>query len=141
MPEAGVLSARGPTEQESADIQLGLKVAKTTSGLDIGQTVVIKNGTILAVEAFEGTDAAIARAGELGGVGAVVVKVAKRGHDMRFDIPVIGEHTMKSLRRIKAAALAIEAKRTILLDREVVVAEANRQGLCLVAMEVGQPGS
>ncbi len=136
MPEAGVLGARAPTEQESADIQLGLKVAKMTSGLDIGQTVVIKNGTILAVEAFEGTDAAIARAGELGGAGAVVVKVAKRGHDMRFDIPVVGEHTMKSLRRIKASVLAVEAKRTILLDREVVVGEADRQGLCLVAVEV-----
>ena len=135
MPEAGVLSARAPTEQESADIELGLKVAKTTSGLDIGQTVVIKNGTILAVEAFEGTDAAIARAGELGGAGAVVVKVAKRGHDMRFDIPVVGEHTMKSLRRIKASVLAVEAKRTILLDREVVVGEADRQGLCLVAVK------
>ncbi len=135
MPEAGVLSARAPTEQESADIELGLKVAKTTSGLDIGQTVVIKNGTILAVEAFEGTDAAIARAGELGGAGAVVVKVAKRGHDMRFDIPVVGEHTMKSLRRIRASVLAVEAKRTILLDREVVVGEADRQGLCLVAVK------
>ena len=135
MPEAGVLSARAPTEQESADIELGLKVAKTTSGLDIGQTVVIKNGTILAVEAFEGTDAAIARAGERGGAGAVVVKVAKRGHDMRFDIPVVGEHTMKSLRRIRASVLAVEAKRTILLDREVVVGEADRQGLCLVAVK------
>ena len=135
MPEAGVLSARAPTEQESADIELGLKVAKTTSGLDIGQTVVIKNGTILAVEAFEGTDAAIARAGELGGAGAVVVKVVKRGHDMRFDIPVVGEHMMKSLCRIRASVLAVEAKRTILLDREVVVGEADRQGLCLVAVK------
>lgn len=141
MPEVGLLSARAPTEQEKADIDLGLKVAKTTSGLDIGQTVVIKNGTILAVEAFEGTDAAIARAGELGGPGAVVVKVAKRGHDMRFDIPVIGEHTMKSLRRVKAAVLAVEAKRTILLDREVVIAEANRQGLCLVSIAVESSGS
>ncbi len=135
MPEAGVLSVRAPTEQESADIELGLKVAKTTSGLDIGQTVVIKNGTVLAVEAFEGTDAAIARAGALGGAGAVVVKVAKRGHDMRFDIPVVGEYTMKSLRRIKASVLAVEAKRTILLDREVVVREADRQGVCLVAVK------
>jgi len=135
MPEAGVLSARGPTEQEKADIELGRTVAKLTSGLDIGQTVVIKNGTILAVEAFEGTDAAIERAGKLGGAGAVVVKVAKRRHDMRFDIPVIGEHTMKSLRRIKASALAVEAKRTILLDRDLVVREADRQSLCLVAME------
>jgi DUF1009 family protein len=97
--------------------------------------VVIKNGTILAVEAFEGTDAAIERAGKLGGAGAVVVKVAKRRHDMRFDIPVVGEHTMKSLRRIKASALAVEAKRTILLDRDLVIREADRQNLCLVAME------
>ena len=135
MPEAGVLSARRPTEHEMADIELGKNVAKLTSGLDIGQTVVIKNGTILAVEAFEGTDAAIERAGKLGGAGAVVVKVAKRRHDMRFDIPVVGEHTMKSLRRIKASALAIEAKRTILLDWDLVVREADRQNLCLVAME------
>ena len=136
MPKIGLLSARAPSEQEQVDIALGLKVAKTTSGLDIGQTVVIKNGTILAVEAFEGTDVAIARAGELGGAGAVVVKVAKRGHDMRFDIPVVGEHTMKSLRRIKAAVLAVEANRTILLDRDVLIAEANRQNLCMVAVAV-----
>lgn len=134
MPAAGVLGARGPTPEEQADIELGLKVAKMTSGLDIGQTVVIKQGTILAVEAFEGTDAAIARAGELGGPGAVIVKVAKRGHDMRFDIPVVGEHTMKSLKKIKAAVLAVEAQRTILLEREKLVAEANRQGLCFVAV-------
>jgi len=140
MPEAGVLSARGPTEWERADIELGMKVAKLISGLDIGQTVVIKNGTILAVEAFEGTDAAVARAGELGGVGAVVVKVAKRGHDMRFDIPVVGEHTMKSLRRIKASVLAVEAKRTILLDRDLVIREADRQNLCLVAIAVETAG-
>jgi hypothetical protein len=139
MPDAGVLSSRGPTEQERADIELGMKVAKLTSGLDIGQTVVIKNGTILAVEAFEGTDAAIARAGELGGVGAVVVKVARRGHDMRFDIPVVGKHTLKSLRRIGASVLAVEAKRTILLDREAVIEEANRQNLFLVAMDVEPP--
>lgn len=136
MPDAGVLGARGPTPEEQNDIDLGLKVAKMTSGLDIGQTVVIKQGTILAVEAFEGTDAAIARAGELGGPGAVIVKVAKRGHDMRFDIPVVGEHTLKSLKKIKAAALAVEAKRTILLEREKLVDEANRQGLCFVAVAV-----
>ncbi len=137
MPEAGVLSARPPTDREKADIEIGLQVAKMTSGLDIGQTVVIKEGTILAVEAFEGTDVAIARAGKLGGPGAVIVKVAKRGHDMRFDIPVVGLHTMKALRRIKAAALAVEAHRTILLEREKIIAEANRLGLSLVAVDVG----
>jgi hypothetical protein len=136
MPAAGVLGARGPTPEEQNDIDLGLKVAKMTSGLDIGQTVVIKQGTILAVEAFEGTDAAIARAGELGGPGAVIVKVAKRGHDMRFDIPVVGEHTLKSLKKIKAAVLAVEAKRTILLEREKLVEAADRLGLCFVAVNV-----
>ena len=128
------------TEEEKADIELGLKVAKTTSGLDIGQTVVIKRGTILAVEAFEGTDAAILRAGKLGGAGAVVVKVAKQGHDMRFDIPVIGEHTLKSLRRAGATAMAVEARRTILLDREEIVRLADRHGLCIVAAEFNRAG-
>jgi DUF1009 family protein len=137
MPAAGQLGARKPTEEEEADIALGLKVAKTTSGLDIGQTVVIKRGTILAVEAFEGTNAAILRAGELGGPGAVVVKVAKRGHDMRFDIPVVGEHTFKVLKKVKAGVLAVEAGRTILLDRQALVAEADRLGIAFVAVDVG----
>ncbi len=135
MPDPGVLTTRAPSEQERADIELGLKVATLTSGLDIGQTVVVREGVILAVEAFEGTDEAIARAGKLGGPGAVVVKVAKRGHDMRFDIPVVGIHTMKSLKKSKAAVLAVEAKRTILLERERIVTEADRMGLCLVAVQ------
>jgi DUF1009 family protein len=72
----------------------------------------------------------------LGGPGAVVVKVAKRGHDMRFDIPVVGEHTLRTLRRARASVLVVEARRTILLDREAIVGQANRQGLCIVAAEV-----
>lgn len=139
MPAAGLLSARPPSPEEVQDIELGLHVAKSTSGLDIGQTVVIKRGTILAVEAFEGTDAAILRAGELGGEGAVVVKVAKRGHDMRFDIPVIGEHTFKTLKKARAAVLAVEAGRTILLEREKLVAEADRQRLCFTAVTFREP--
>ena len=136
MPAAGQLGARAPTESEQRDIELGIRVAKTTSGLDIGQTVVIKEGTILAVEAFEGTDATIKRAGELGGKGIVIVKVAKQGHDMRFDIPVVGENTLKLLRKTGAAALAVEAGRSILLEREKIIAEADRMGLCLVAVNV-----
>ncbi len=135
MAEPGVLTSRQPTPEQQTDIELGLQVAKTTSGLEIGQTVVLKNGTILAVEAFEGTDATILRAGELGGPGAVVVKVSKRGHDVRFDLPVIGERTLKSLRKAKAAVLAVEARRTILLDRATVMAQADRQELCIVAIE------
>lgn len=135
MPAPGLLSARPLAPSEQHDVELGLRVAKATSGLDIGQTVVVKDGVLLAVEAFEGTDATIRRAGKLGGPGSVVVKVAKRGHDMRFDIPVIGRHTMKVLRRAHAAVLAVEAGRAILLERDVVCAEANRLGMCLVAMK------
>ena len=134
MPDPGVLTARAPTPEQQTDIELGLKIAKTTSGLEIGQTVVLKNGTVLAVEAFEGTDATILRAGKLGGAGAVVVKVSKHGHDVRFDLPVIGERTLKSLRKAGAAVLAVEARRTILLDRTAVLAQAERQNLCFIAI-------
>jgi DUF1009 family protein len=139
MPAPGVLTRRGPSDDEQRDIALGLKVAKATSGLDIGQTVVVKQGTILALEAFEGTNDAIRRAAELGGAGIVIVKVAKQGHDMRFDIPVVGEHTLKLLRKVKAAVLAVEAHRTILLDRPRVVQMADAIGLCLVAL--GEDGA
>lgn len=138
MPQPGQLAGRAPDEREQADIDLGLRVAKATSALEIGQTVVVKNGTILAVEAFEGTDETIVRAGRLGGAGAVVVKVAKQGHDMRFDIPVIGERTLKKLKKAQATVLAVEARRTILLDKDSVIAQANRQGLCLVAVDVAR---
>lgn len=134
MPKPGLIGSRPPTADEEADIQFGLRVAKAVSGLDIGQTVVVKRGTVLAVEAFEGTDATIRRAGELGGPGAVVVKVAKRGHDMRFDIPVVGMHTFKTLRRARAAALAVEAGRTILLERDRLSREADRLGIAFVAV-------
>ncbi len=134
MPAPGVLTRRAPTEQEQADIRLGLRVADATSGLDIGQTVVIKDGVVLAVEAFEGTDEAIRRAGRLAGPGAVVVKIAKQRHDMRFDIPVVGQRTIKTMRRARAGVLALEAGRTILLDKEAVVAVADRRGICLVAV-------
>ena len=93
---------------------------------------------ILAVEAFEGTDAAILRAGELGGEGAVVVKVAKRGHDMRFDIPVVGERTLKTLRKAGISVLALEAGRSIILEREKIVELAGRQGLCIVAVSTAE---
>lgn len=135
MPEAGLLSRRPPTEGEQMDFRLGFDVARATSALDIGQTVVVKQGTVLAVEAFEGTDATLERAGRLGGRGAVVVKVAKDGHDMRFDIPVIGTHTMKMLRQIRAGALAVEAGRAIFLEREKIIREANRMQLCLIAFD------
>jgi len=115
---------------------LGAQVAKATSGLEIGQTVVIKEGTVLAVEGFEGTDETILRAGRLGGAGGVVVKVAKLGHDMRFDIPIIGTRTFKMLRKARISCLAVEAGRTILLEREKLVAEANRLGIAFTAFSL-----
>lgn len=132
---AGLIGTRGPTESENADLALGMKVAKVTSGLDIGQTVVIKEGTIVAIEAFEGTDETIKRAGGLCGKGAVVVKAAKAGHDMRFDIPVIGVETIALLKRIGAVALGVEAGRTLLLEREKVAAAADKAGICLTGLD------
>jgi UDP-2,3-diacylglucosamine hydrolase len=139
MPAEGLLSRRAPTDQEALDIALGFRAAKATSGLDIGQTVVVKAGTVLAVEAFEGTDATLRRAGRLGGAGAVIVKVAKTGHDMRFDIPVVGLHTMKVLKRIRASALAVEAGRAILLERGEIVRRADAMGLCLTVVRPADP--
>lgn len=138
MPEEGVLGSRAPDAREQADVRLGAKVAKTTSGLEIGQTVVVKDGTVLAVEGFEGTDETILRAGRLGGAGGTVVKVAKLGHDMRFDIPIIGLRTFKMLKKAKASCLAVEAKRTILLEREKLVAAADRLGIAFLAFDAAK---
>ncbi|MBC8206787.1 MAG: UDP-2,3-diacylglucosamine diphosphatase LpxI [Kiritimatiellales bacterium] len=135
MPSAGLLTARAPDERELNDIQIGQRVIKDTSHLDIGQTVVIKDGMILAVEAFEGTDKAIRRGGKLGGQGAVVVKVPKVGHDMRFDIPVIGTRTLKSLRKAKVSCLAIEAGSAILLEKEKLIQKADADGLAITVLD------
>ena len=136
MPSAGLLTSRAPNERELSDIQIGRRVIKDTSHLDIGQTVVIKDGMILAVEAFEGTDKAIRRGGKLGGRGAVVVKVPKVGHDMRFDIPIIGARTLTSLRRAGASCLAIEAGGAILLEKEKLIQKADADGLAITVLNV-----
>ena len=139
MPAAGTLGRRAPDEREAADIRLGAKVAKITSGLEIGQTVVVKEGTVLAVEGFEGTDETIPRAGRLGGPGAVVVKVAKLGHDMRFDIPVVGTKTIALMRRVGITALGVQARRTLVLDLPAVVQAADRARIALVAFDTSLP--
>lgn len=133
--QAGVLTLRHPDEREQADFELGYKVAQATSGLEIGQTVLIKEGTVLAVEAFEGTDAAIRRAGKLGGSGAVLVKLAKQGHDMRFDIPVIGQRTVKSIKKAGVSAVLVESGRVILLERETILQQLNQLNVTLVVKE------
>lgn len=101
--------------------------------LDVGQTVIVKNGTVVAVEAFEGTNDAIRRGGSLAREGAVMVKVAKPNQDMRFDVPVIGVETIRAAAESKLRAIAIEAQRTLLLERDAVVQLADRSGISLVA--------
>ena len=139
LPQAGVLTRRAPDDREAADIELGRRIGMAVCGLDVGQTVVVKDGMVLALEAFEGTNQAIRRGGRLGGRGAVVVKVAKDGHDMRFDIPVIGAQTIPVLRRARISALAFQARRTVLLERDEVIAAADRLGIAIVALDSGLP--
>jgi hypothetical protein len=125
MPVAGVLTARAPDAREQNDMEIGRRVIKDTSHLDIGQTVVVKEGMVLAVEAFEGTDRAIRRGGKLGGKGAVVVKVPKVGHDMRFDIPVIGLQTLRSMKKAGVGCLALEEGGAILIEKDGLIRGAN----------------
>jgi DUF1009 family protein len=135
MPKAGLLSRREPTERERSDIELGLKLVKGTSEFEIGQTVAIKDGIIIAVEAWEGTNQAIQRAGKVGKAGCVIVKVPKHGHDMRFDIPVVGTKTFRVLRKAKISCLAVEAGKTILLEQEKLIALADQYNMAFVAVE------
>ena len=139
MPGVGVLTRRAPDERESQDIAFGHSVARDICALDIGQTLLVKDGVILAVEAFEGTDKAIRRGARLGGRGAVVVKVAKESHDMRFDIPVIGRRTLPVLRRAGVSALAFQAGRLVMLELEEVVAAADRMNIAIVGIDSGLP--
>lgn len=133
LPEAGVLSMRKPDGREEKDIEFGWKIAKQMAGMGVGQTVVVKDRSIVAVEAMEGTNRTIARGGGVGGSGTVVVKVAKPEHDMRFDVPVIGPGTIRAMAASKAGAIGIEAGKTLFLDREEALKEANAQGIAVVA--------
>ena len=134
-PQAGQLSRRAPTEREQSDIELGLKLVRGTSEFEIGQTVAIKDGIVIAVEAWEGTNQTIKRAGKVGKAGTVIVKVPKVGHDMRFDIPVVGTKTFKMMRRAKVSCLAVEAGKTILLEKEKLIALANQYNIAFVAVK------
>lgn len=139
IPSVGTLTARAPDKREEADIRRGYEAAMAAGTVDVGQTVVVKDGMVLAVEAFEGTNAAIRRGAKLGGRGAVVVKTARAGHDMRFDIPVIGAKTIAVMRRNSVSALAFQAGRTILLDREEALRAADKAGIAVVALPTDLP--
>jgi hypothetical protein len=131
----GVMSKRGPSAQEQDDLQFGYGMADTIAGLDIGQTIVVKDKAVVAVEAMEGTDAAIARAGELAGEGTVVVKVAKPNQDMRFDVPVVGVATIQGMARAGATVLSVDACQTLLLDGDAVVSAADAAGIAFVGRD------
>ena len=132
----GLWTRRAPTRYQQQDILFGWELAREMGRLDVGQTVVVKGRATLCVEAIEGTDACIARAGELCPSGGfTVVKVAKPQQDMRFDVPTVGRHTIRRLIQAGAGCLAIEAGRTIFLDRDEVVQLADRHGLVIVSLE------
>lgn len=135
LADEGQLTRRKPSSAIESDIASGWQIAKTMGGLDIGQAITIKDGTIIAVEAIEGTDACIRRTGELCRRGGwTLVKVSKPEQDMRFDVPTIGPQTIQRVHEAGGAAIAIEAEKTILLDREETIALADRLGISLVAI-------
>jgi DUF1009 family protein len=137
----GVLTRRTPTAREEKDIAFGWELAREMGRLDVGQSVSVKDLNVLAVEAIEGTDAAILRAGGLCRArGFVVVKVAKPHQDMRFDVPTVGTSTIEKMHEVGGRVLAIEADRTIVLDQEQVVALANKYGISIVALRQAEVG-
>lgn len=131
----GVLTRKQPSAEQLADIKFGWRTARAIGALDIGQCVVVRNQTVLAVEAIEGTDAAIRRGATLGREKVVVVKVKKPAQDFRFDLPAIGATTIGVMTEVKAALLAVEMGQALLFDHEAVVEQANRAGLVIVGVE------
>ena len=128
----GPLSQRVPTEAEHKDLQFGYKMADAIAGLDIGQTIAVKHQAVVAVEAMEGTDETIARAGHLAGDGVTIVKVAKPNQDMRFDVPIVGLATIQAMRVAGAKVLSVDAGRTLIFDRQAFFASANEAGIAIV---------
>jgi len=130
----GVLTRRAPTSREEADVEYGWRLAKEMGRLDVGQSVAVRDRAVLAVEAIEGTDAAIRRAGELCPTGGfVVVKVAKPDQDMRFDVPTVGPSTVQSIQAAGGKVLAIEADKTIVIDEADTIRQADEAGIAIVA--------
>jgi DUF1009 family protein len=141
LPEAGVLTRRPPDAREQADIQYGRMLGRLVAGLDLGQTVVISDCACVAVEAMEGTDETIERAARIAGNKPLtVVKVSKPRQDMRFDVPVVGLPTIELMKRSRATALALDARRTLLMDRAAMLAVADAAGIAIQAFEPESQG-
>lgn len=129
---AGQLSARAPSEQERKDLDFGYRMADTIAGLDIGQTIAVKHQAVVAVEAMEGTDETIGRAGHLAGEGVTIIKVAKPNQDMRFDVPVVGLATIQAMRVAGAKVLSLDAGKALIFDRDAFLASANAAGIAII---------
>jgi len=132
LAKAGVLTGRAPNEEERKDFEFGYTMADAIAGLDIGQTIAVKHRAVVAVEAMEGTDEVIGRAGYLAGPGVRIIKVAKPNQDMRFDVPVIGVATIQAMRVAAASALSIDAGRTLVFDSDAVLGSADEAGIAIV---------
>ena len=128
----GVLTSRAPNVEQRADLDFGLRIADTIAGLDIGQTIAVKSAAAVAVEAMEGTDQVIARAGQLAGTGVRIVKVAKPNQDMRFDVPVIGVSTIAAMKTAGADALSVDAGKTLMIDGDAIIKAADEAGIVIV---------
>lgn len=134
LPQPGQLSRRAPDERERGDIEYGLEVAREIARLDLGQTIVVRSRACVAIEAMEGTDATVARAGNLARGRLTVVKVAKPGQDMRFDVPVVGLPTVQTMIEAGATCLCITAGKTLMFDREEMLRLANEKRITVVAV-------
>lgn len=138
---AGVLTRNKPSKKQMKDIEFGWKNAREIGRLDIGQCVVVRDCSVMAVEAIEGTDEAILRGGRLAKEKAVVVKVRKPGQDFRFDLPATGVRTLESLRRVHGSVLAVEAGQSLLFDREKMIEEADKSGIVVVGVVEQEDGT
>lgn len=132
LARGGVLTKRGPTDEEQKDFEFGYRMADAIAALDIGQTIAVRAQAVVAVEAMEGTDEVIARAGRLAGPGVSVVKVAKPRQDMRFDVPVVGVATIRAMEAAGASALSVDAGRALVIDGDAVFVAADEAGIAVV---------
>ncbi|MEW6456119.1 MAG: UDP-2,3-diacylglucosamine diphosphatase LpxI [Acidobacteriota bacterium] len=133
LPDEGILTVKKIDEETLKDIEYGWKIAKKISEMDIGQSIAVKNGAVVAVEAMEGTDMMIKRAGKIAGNGIVAIKVSRPQQDMRYDVPVLGLLTIKNLVKINASALVFEAKKTIFFSQKKAISFADQHGLSIIS--------
>ena len=141
LARAGSLTERVPNDDERGDLEFGYRIADVVAGLDIGQTIAVRHRAVVAVEAMEGTDEVIARAGRLAGPGVCIIKVAKPDQDMRFDVPVIGVATIDALSAAGAAVLSVDAARTVVLDGDRVFEAADAAGVAVVGRPLDASGA